>query len=796
MIALLARLGLKSRPLTLKLIRMLGSMRLQVLAVSLVVTAGTAVHVMMNGVVNSLFITRDTYYAEAMMAHLWAPAVRIPGGIVETLAHHPGVARAEPRIAAAAILDMPGEAAPVKARVISLPEGRQPFINRLHLTGGHLPDAHTDDLVIADEFAEAHGLKPGDTIEAVLYGAKKSFRITGTALSAEFIYAIPPGELIPDPRRFAVFWMPERAVSRAFKMEGAYNEILIRLLPGAMEADVKAAADRLLLPYGGGNTYGRDTQLSNQFIESEFQQLNVTGGIIPPIFMGVAAYLLNIVVSRITDQERGQIGLMKAFGYTDAAIARHYLIFAYAMVALGVAAGFIVGTRMGGGLAEIYRAYYQFPSLEFTAGLPVYLQGLGLAFLAATVGVFIAMRRVIALRPAVAMAPPAPTDYSHLRLDSPLFAKLDQGLRLILRHLVRWPVRSALTCLGIALGMTIMVAAHSMFDGVNFMMQLQFQSLNRQDVTVGFIEDQGEGIVHEMAALPGVQRVEPFYAAPAILKAGTYERALSLTGRWPDTKLSLMENEAGEAVPVPPYGLAISESLSERLQVGVGDTIHVEFRTGARKRVDLPVVHIFTTYIGLSALIDHDELASLTGLGPRVSGVHLEVDPARMDDLYAALKKAPKVAAVTSNANAYKVMRAMMDENLNTMNLFNTAFASLIAFGVVFSSARISFAERVREIATLRVLGFSRGDVNLVLLGELGILIFLALPLGGFMGRQLAGMLATEMSSELFRVPEVTAPWTYGYATLIIVIAAAISGWMVMKQVRTLDLVSALKYSD
>ncbi|NVJ70054.1 MAG: ABC transporter permease [Alphaproteobacteria bacterium] len=780
-------------PLDRKLVRDLGRMWGQVLAVSLVIGCGVAIYVMMHGTLASLQDTLTAYYNRYAMADAWAPARRAPLQVVDHLGEIQGVRLVEGRISVAGILDMPDEAEPVRAKVISIPDIRSMRINRLYLKKGRLPERGTEEVVIADDFAEAYDLQIGDRISATLYGVKRSLKVSGVALAPEFIYAIAPGEMIPDARRYAIMWMGYSALAHAYDMDGAFNEAVFLLERGASVPDVLDQIDLQLDRYGGVGAYHREDQLSDEFLQSELTQLRTLGGLLPPIFLGVAAFLLNMVVTRIVEQEREQIGLIKAFGYRPSTIVWHYLRFAGMIVLIGVLGGWYVGYRMGGGLAAIYQDFYKFPILLFDPGQSIYIRAGLFALIAGVLGVVLAVRKTISLRPAVAMAPPAPTDYSKIGHFASHARWMDQGLRLIVRHIARWPGRSALTCLGVSMGMAIMIGAQSGKDAIDRMIDMQFELVSREDITVAFTEKQDPVILNELMAMDGVVRVEPFLASSATIRLGYRERHQGITGVVQEADLNVLIDQFDHAVNPAPRGLTLSESLAGALQANLGDYVTVDFRDGLRRTIDMPVLKIVPTYLGTPAYMDLGAMMDVLQEGKRVSGAYLMVDANKQDQLYSKLKEMPTVAAVSTKASARRSMTKSMDETMGTMTFFNTLFASLIAVGVVFSGARISFYERRREIASLRVLGFTVAEVNVVLLGELALLTFLALPLGAFLGYQLALYIHANLSSELFRVPTMVEHDTFAFAATVIVIASVLSAAVIARQVAKLNLVEALK---
>ncbi|MEZ5714855.1 MAG: ABC transporter permease, partial [Paracoccaceae bacterium] len=331
-------------PLDRKLWRDLARMKGQAAAIAAVIGLGVLMQVMMGGLVNTLDQTRLTYYDRYRLADVFAPVTRAPERMLDRIAQLPGVAAVEARITGSALIDMEQTELPVRAQAISLPEHGTPRLNDIYLTAGRLPGAgHADEVVVLEGFAKARGLKPGDTLVATMNGAKRQFRITGFAQSPEFLYTTAPGEIVPDDARFAVLWLRRATLEAAYDMKGSFSEALVALNRGASSQAVEDALDRLLDPYGATGAYGVDLLPSNRFVTEEIRGLRLSSTVVPPIFLAVAAFLLYIVISRMVQAEREEIGLLKAFGYSSAEVSLHYLKFVLLIAALGAAAGSLGG---------------------------------------------------------------------------------------------------------------------------------------------------------------------------------------------------------------------------------------------------------------------------------------------------------------------------------------------------------------------------------------------------------------------------------------------------------------------
>ena len=785
----------RMRVLDRKLLRDLWRIRGQAVAIGLVMGAGVAMFVMSVGTMRSLEATQGAYYERYRFADVFAQVKRAPEVLASRIAEIPGVKWAETRSVADVTIDVAGMDEPAVGRMVSLPTNRDPLLNAVALREGRRPVRGRPDEALASEaFAEAHGLGAGDHLYAIINGNRRRIEIVGIALSPEYVYSIAPAGLMPDDSRFGVLWMGREALAAAFDLNGAFNNVSLALLRSASTADVIDRLDAILEPYGAIGAYARDEQLSHRYLDNEMVQLRTVGLFTPVIFLAVAAFLLNIVISRLIATEREQIGVLKAFGYSDFVIGWHYLKLVLIVAAVGIALGFGAGTWLGRSLTELYTQFFRFPFLYYRAAPDIYaLSGL-VSLAAAAAGALGAVRQAVRLPPAVAMQPAAPPNYRKSAFEFLGLSRLmGQPTRMIVRHIARWPVRSALTVVGISLSAAIMIAALFSADAFDRMIDVTFSQSQRQDVTVAFVEPTPESVIAEIARLPGVLTAEPFRGVPVRLRLGHRERRLGLIGINPDADLSRLLDTDLEPLELPDTGIVLSTKLAELLGARRGDILTAEIREGRRPVRAIPVSAIAEGYIGVEAYMDLGALNRLMGEQPMVSGAHLLVDQAHAAELYRDLKASPAVAGITVQTAVLQTFRDTMQETLTIMTFFLSIFAGLIAFGVVYNSARIALSERGRELASLRVLGFTRGEVSYILLGEFGILTLVALPLGCGIGYGLAWLLARSLDTELFRIPLVVDRPTYGLAIVVVLISAALSALMARRRIDRLDLVAVLK---
>ncbi len=786
-----------------KLARDLWSLKTQVVSIALVIACGIGGFIATFSMHQSLTWSREHYYDVARFPNVFAIVKRAPATLVEKMRAIPGVSEVETRVQYDTQLDIAGIVPPMIARLIGIDFAHPGGMNRLTLRSGRWPQPGAkDEVVVNERFMEARKLPLGIRVNVLLNGKRERLTIVGTVLSPEYIYATRGGGM-PDDEWFAVTWIDARTLAAAFNMEGAFNSVLLRLArgaardaaPGSTARAVAAELDRILEPYGNYGAVGREDQPSHRLVTQEIDELRVIGTVIPTIIMLVAAFILNVVLHRQVNAQRGEIAALKALGYEDRAIALHYLQFASVIVVLGVALGFGIGYWLGREMTELYTDYFHFPELHFRI-LP-WVAGTGAltALVAAFGGALNAIRGVLRLKPAEALRPPAPTEFKPLVIERLGYARLTTpAQRMILRNLERRPLRALFTVAGIAGSVAILVSGTFFTDAVEYLMDVQFNRVQRGEIALGFIEPAAASVVRDLERLPGVEQAETWRAIPVRLRAENRSYRTVLTGYQDDPQLARIVDKDLRVVRPMAGGLLLTGRLADRLGVAPGDRVTVELLEGERVKAALRVAGTVRELAGMNAYLRIEELNRLAREGPVVSGAALRVDRGDEAMLLKRLKEMPRVALVVVTRTLLETFRDTMARTLFFMTTVLTTLAATIAVGVVYNNARIQLAERSWELASLRVLGMTRGEVSVLLLGELALEIAAAIPFGCVGGYWLARLIIAMMRHmEVIEIPLIILPGTYLYAGAVVVAAGVASALIVRHRIDHLDLVAVLK---
>ena len=785
------------RALDLKVLRDAKRMLAQLLAIALVLACGVGVYVGMRSTMRTLELARERYYAAERFGDVFVRLVRAPESVAERLRAIPGVLRLETRVVTDVTLDVAGMLEPVTGRLVSLPQRGEPAINGLWLRGGRLPEPGRPREVLAGEaFAEAHALVPGDTLTALIDGRFQELEVVGTALSPEFTYSLGRQQVVPDDRSFGVLWMRREPLAAALDLEGAFNDVSALLARGASPREVIEGLDRELERYGGLGAIPRSEQPSAFFLDNELRQLATFGVFVPVLFLLVSGFLLNVVIGRIVAAQRGQIAALKSLGYRDREVGWHYTKLTALVVLAGTAGGAALGAWLGARMTRMYGDYYRFPELPFAAGPRELLEAFAISTLAAALGAWGAVRSTVRLPPAEALRPPAPEGYRPALLERMGLARLvPPAAAFVLRELERRPLRAVLTVAGIAMAAALCIVNAFSFDAVQRMLDVQFGLSQREDVQVALTRPRANAALAPLARLPGVQLVEPFRSVPVRLRAGRSARTVGLQGVPAESQLHRLLDARLQPVEILPQGIVLARKLADVLGLAAGDRLQLEVLEGSRAVVEAVVVRLAETTIGMAAYMDLDALCALLGEPRSINGARLLVDDDALPALYAEVQRTPLIAGLAERERILLRVRQLLDASIGTWVTISLGFSLAMAGGVLYNAARVTLAERAHELASLRVLGFRRREVAAMLLGELALLVAIALPLGLLLGRWLAALLARTpgYDNEQFRLPLVIAPRTYALAIAVVLVAAAFSGWSAWRKLDRMDMVEVLK---
>jgi putative ABC transport system permease protein len=778
-----------------KLLRDLMRLKGQAAAVSLVMACGLAMLIMARSLIHSLETTRDEYYQANHFAEVFASLKRAPNDLGARIATLPGIATVQTGLAVPVTLDLPGLAEPASGLVRSLPDFGAPELNRLFLRrGAWLSPGVRGEVLVGEAFAKANLLNPGDTLTMLLNGRRQTFRVAGIVLSPEYIFESRPGAALPDSRTYGIFWMTYKEVATAWDLYGAFNHVVVTLAPGASTSAVIAELDRLLRPYGGLGAYGRKDHPSHIRVTDEIRVLSILSVGFPTIFLSVAAFMTNAVLSRLLALQREQIAILKAFGFTNRQIVAHYLKFAFVMVAGGVILGLLGGLALGHKLVVMYELFFKFPDLAFRLDGQAVAIALTVGLGAVTLGVFSSVRKAARLPPAEAMRPEPPASFTPSYLERlGLKRLLSHSFRIAVRNLERRPIQALFTVAGLSLATALLILPNTFKAGIADILDFKWDVVQRQDLNLGLVEPSSARIAHELAQLPGVTRLEPSRSAAVRIHFQGRSRQIGLRSLIPGSMHTRAVDDSGREIPPPTDGLIVSAKLAQVLGAQVGDLLVVEALEGRRPIKTLPIVGLAEDFTGIAAYMELHAINRFLGEGDVITGASLGLDMSKRGEFLAALKEIPRVSSVAIKETMRKSFRETTAQMMGLIQSIYLMFSVVVAFGVIYNNARISLAERARELATLRVVGMTQREVSAIIVIELVLLAVLAVPLGLVMGTGFATVIISTVSTETVRLPLVFTSYTYSFAVVVVVTASVFSALVVLRKLKQLDLIATLK---
>lgn len=757
-----------------KLIRDLAASRSVLAAIAAIMMIGVCCFVAMASLYFNLRESRDRYYVQARMADFWIDLKKLPLAELARIRDLPGVAQLETRIVFPVTADLDGVERPLSGEVVSLPDRRGPILNDILLRrGSWFSDERRSEVIVSDAFARARNLRPGDRIRLILNNRLEELSIVGTAIGPEYVYLIPPGGLIPDPEHFGIFYLKRSFAEEVFDFDGACNQIVGRLSPEFRDrpAEILDVMERELDPFGVFSVTPRALQPSHWFLSSALDGLRINIVILPAIFLSVAAVILNVLMMRVAEQQRTIMGTLKALGYHNGALLRHYLKFGAVIGLAGGALGGLAGYALAGVMTRLYIEFFEFPRLVNRPYPAIIAAGVAISLACALVGTVRGVRAVLRLAPAEAMRPKPPPEGRGIVLErwAWFWRKLDFRWHLVLRSIFRQRVRTLTGIFAAAVGASLIVVSLYLRDAMNAMIEFQFDKQLLSDYDVLLKDSHDLGALQDAARLPGVHRAEPLFVVGCTFRNGPRSRKGAITGIRRDAQLTVPRDAGGNRVPVPDVGLLLTQRLAEILGVAPGDTLTVEPVIGRREPRSVPVARVVDSYIGLAAYADFEYLNRLMGEEHALTAVQLAAEPSgdRAGEFYREVKRIPAVQTVNAIRGQKAQLEAVLVKQTMIAIYVTIAVAGLMFFGSVLNSSLISLAERRREIATFRVLGYRPGEVDRIFLRESLAVNLLGTLLGLPLGVWLARVTSTLYDTDLYRIPFVIRPESHAVTVLL-----------------------------
>ncbi len=777
-----------------KLLRELIHLKPQVFSIAMVIGIGVAVMFGFSSTYESLKASRDTFYSSSNFSDIFINVKKAPESISHQITQLDGVVQVETRLEYDALLSLSNMVEPAVGHFISLPDGKQPEMNRLSLVQGRLPaELSTDEVVVSEGFFKARGFRLGERFLASLNGKQRDLKVVGVGVTPEHVIALQAGSPMPDNNHFSLIWINESVLRASYDMRAAFNSAVIKNNPDVLTESVISQIDNIMERYGGVGAYSRDQQSSYVYVQEELKQLQVQATTIPVVFFLVAAFILNVVMSRIIRSQRGEIATLKALGFHNMEISAFYYQISLVIVGLGVVFGLILGTWIGSTMIHLYGEYYHFPTLKYKFSFTYFMAALGVSAGTAALGVYSSLRNIFKLSPAEAMRPPAPHKFHHSFIERlGWFRGVEIKKRMILRGLVGFPGKSLMTGLGLCFSVVILISGLFWKDSINFLLLAQYSFSQKETGSIQLTHALSPQAVFEVARLPGVIEAEGYRNTPVKVTYRNNEKNTIIKGLPRSPRLLGLVNDQLQELPVPERGILISRILADQLGVNIGDTVKIKVTDGRRPQFFLKVEKIFEGLMNTEVLTSRKALSDLLKTDDLVNQV-LFRSFSSPEILYTRLKEMPYVLSISYRDSVVSFFQENAAKFILIFAFILSFFAGAIGFGVAFNSMRVAVSERDWELSTLQVLGFTNFEVFQLILGEILLLLILFTPVGWALGYLMSGFYIQAMTMESFRIPFVIDISTFFFATGILLLSAALGGAVIYRIISNSDMIATLK---
>ena len=755
-------------------------------AVVAIIAVGVSFLVGMAGTYNNLTNAKNNYYSKCNIADFWVELKKAPNSTIDKISSIKGVSEVRKRILFPVIVDIKGVEAPLSGTVISMPPKRTKVINDIvMLKGSYFTEDKKNEVIVSKEFAAKRNIAPGSFIHLIMNGQKKKLFVVGTAISSEYVYMVPPGSIAPNPAEYGVFWIKQNYAEDTFGFNGAYNNLVGLFSPEAQKYPklILEEITNKLQPYGVFTSCILKNQPSNMELSAELGGLQIFSILLPVLFLGVAALILNVVMLRTTEQQRVIIGTLKALGVSNQNILWFFIKYSLFVGITGGITGCFLGHWLAGAMTNMYQQFYTFPELNNLFYPTIMLIALFISMIFAIIGSVKGVKAMVKLNPAEAMHPPPPQTGGKIIIEkwTWFWAKLDFRWQIVFRGIFRNKGRTIIGLLCAAMGASLVFMAFAMANSIGYMVSFQFSNVIHSDYTLNIRDEVDYGALYEAKRLPGMTYAEPELLVPCNFKNGPYHKKGAITGLIENPKLVTPCNIKGQQVKIPQTGLLMTARLAKLLHLNVGDTVEFIPIKGLKQTHKVPIADIIDSTFGLSVFANFKYLNHLISEESAISKIQLKgkQTPQQKKVLLAQVKKYPRLASFSDIKNDEKLMQTTFVANMNTMVYMMILFAAVIFLGSILNSSLISISERQMEIATFRVLGYSPMEIGKIFLRETLIVnligSILGIPFGYFLNYGTSLMYQNDMFSMPCYVSFSSYVWTMILALIFIFIAYAIT---------------------
>lgn len=786
-----------------KFYRDLGESKGQFISVLAVVVIGVMFYTGLYSALEGLSVAGREYFAEYRMGDLWGSMYRAPEGVVKRIEAVPGVKMVTGRVVQDVRISM--EAREAMVRLISLPDEKVNVVNDIQLkSGSYFSKDVGNQCIVSEDFFKAHKLAIGQTIEPIVSGDRVKLKIVGTAKSPEYTYEIrEASELIPDPERFGVVYVKKSYLQSVLDFKGSINDISVLL---EQQSDIKKVRDQMekvLTQYGLTGIVEKKDQLSYSMFNTDVSSLESIAAIFPMLFFIASAVIIYITMTRMIENQRMLMGVLKALGYSNLDIMLHYQTYPLLVGILGSIIGVLIGVFfVGEALLNLFNMIYNLPTRETAVHLSIVLPAafLGLSFCVAAG--YNACRKELHLVPAESMRPKPPASGKKLFLENLrlLWKNINFSWKIIFRNLFRYKKRSAMASIGIIFSTVLLLVAMGFQNSIDYLMQKQFYDIQRFDIKINLSGMMNADELNYIKSMDHIKSVEPILESGMEITSGWRKKDIGIVALGSESKLYGVFDKSGNPITPPGDGILLPVRLMDKLDLQTGDKVYLRsFYPGKNEDKDRKaaiVKGVASQFIGESAVFSTAYLNYLLGEGVVANGAYIKLeDPKYEKEVMESLKDILTISTIQSKseviANTEKTLQSMMG-----IIVFMVLGAGILAFAVIYNITNINIFERRREIATLSVLGFTSGELKSIVFNENFFLSIFGALAGILPGRFVTYFVITMQASDTMYIPAVLNPSSYFIAVFMIIVFTIMANLLLTRKILSINMVESLKSAE
>lgn len=778
-----------------KLIRDIKEAKGQFISILIVVTIGVMFYSGINSTFRNLMNASTKYYSDYRFGDIWVDFYKAPESVMDRINALPYVKMSTGRIVMNAGINISDENATV--RFITLPDVKEDIVNDINLKSGrYFSREEANQCLVEEEFFKAHNLKLGDYIYPVVNGNEVKIKVIGTVKSPEFVYTLKDNsELMPDSKKFGIIYVKSSFGQSIFGFESSINNASILLQNGVELEDAKDDIERHLKNYGVTDIIDKDDQISNSMLSTEMEGLESMGSAFPIVFFIVAAVIIYIMMGRMVENQRTQIGILKALGFTDMQVLFHYLSYSIFIAVTGSILGSIFGMYLGAGLTKLENMYFHLPLTEMRIYPDLVLPASLLTLIFCLLAGYNSCKTVFKIMPSEAMKPKSPAIGKKILVERVkyLWSNIDNTWKIILRNIFRHKRRALLTSTGVIFSTALLVFALGMNDSVDFTIEQQYQNIQDYDIKVSFSKLLSLDELNSIKNIPGVTKMEPVLETGIEIQNGWRKKDVALTAVVNNPEMYRVVDKSGNSVNLPDHGIVVPEKLANILGIKLNDTVFLKPFLPGKEKKEVEVKGIAAQYIGLSAYSSMDNINNIMGEGKIANSAVLRLEnPSFEGEVKDKLKDMGAVSSVQSKSDALNALLQNLGSMTSSIGVM-ILLAAILSIAVVYNTTTINIFERQREIATLKVLGFKDNEIKKLVFYENYIITTLGLILGLPCGSWLGNYLMTTMTTDFYSMPFITKLWTYVLAAVLTFVFTVMANMILMKKIKSISIVEVLK---